>query len=105
MHHLTVVCYVMQHNGYSREGWPRARKILAQFVKEGTTPSAIRKQNRAKLKSGKRDWSITTGAKLAGVENISWTRTIADVRLDDANAYCEGVREWAEHVLKDSEDL
>lgn len=105
VHHLTVVCYMLQHNEYSREGWLDARKMLAQFVREGMDPSAMRKQNCATLDSGNRKWSIARGAKLDRVENIVWTRTIADVRLDDAETYCADVKLWASSVLKDSETL
>ena len=105
VHHLTVVCYMLQHNGYSREGWLDARKMLAQFVREGVTPSSMRKQNRAKLDSGKRDWSITKGTKLVRVQDIKWTRSIADVRQDDSEAYCADVKQWASSVLVDSETL
>ena len=36
VHHLTVACYMLQHNRYSREGWLQARALLAEFVKQGT---------------------------------------------------------------------
>jgi hypothetical protein len=57
------------------------------------------------MDSGQRTWSITRGPKLAGVESIAWTRTIADVRLDTAEHYCADVRAWAESILVDSAAL
>jgi hypothetical protein len=32
VHHLTVACYMLQHNAYSRDVWLEARKMLAQFI-------------------------------------------------------------------------
>jgi hypothetical protein len=41
---------------------------------------------------------------MAGLDGIIWTRTIADVRLDSAEAYREDVLRWAESVLADTEE-
>ena len=105
VHQLSVLCYMLQHNIYSRSGWLGARELLFQFVNRGLTPAAARRQNRKKLDSGKRDWSLTKGEKLAGVEAVKWTFTIADVRLDTAEHYTADVRRWAESVLADTEML
>jgi hypothetical protein len=43
--------------------------------------------------------------KLAGVESIAWTSTIADVRLDTAEHYRADVWVWAAQIVDDSEDL
>jgi hypothetical protein len=105
VHHLSVPCYMLQHNVYSREGWLEVRKLLSKFIYEGWTPEMARRQNRVSADSGHRTWSFTKGAKLPGVEQIVWTYTIADVRLDTAEAYCADVRQWAEHILADSEQV
>lgn len=57
------------------------------------------------MDSGQRTWSLTKGAKLTQVDDIVWTRTIADVRFDTAEHYCADVREWAIAVLADTEAL
>jgi hypothetical protein len=105
VHHLSVLCYMLQHNIYSHSGWLGARDLLYQFIYRGLTPAAARRQNRKKLDSGKRDWSLTKGEKPAGVEAVKWTFTITDVRLDTAEHYCADVRRWAECVLADTEQL
>jgi hypothetical protein len=105
VHHLSVLCYMLQHNGYSRDGWLGARELLFQFVYHGLTPAMARRQNRKSLDSGHRTWSITKGPKLPGVENIVWRYTIAEVRLDTAEHYCTDVRHWAETILADTEHL
>jgi hypothetical protein len=105
VHHLSVPCYMLQHNAYSREGWIEVRKLLSKFVYGGWTPAMARRQNRANADSGHRTWSFAKGAKLPGVENIVWNYTIADVRLDTAETYCADVHHWAESILADSEQL
>ena len=92
VHHLSVPCYMLQHNAYSREGWLAVRELLYQFIHRGLTPTMVRQQSRVKLDSGHRTWSITKGSKLPGVESIKWMHTIADVRLDTAEAYYADVR-------------
>ena len=105
VHHLTVACYMLQHNGYSREGWLEVRKMVAQFVEEGVKPAEVRKRNQSRFDSRQREWSITKGPKLAEFDTITWSRTIADVRLDDPQSYCADVECWAESVLADTETL
>lgn len=105
VHNLSVPAYMLQHNEYSREGWIETRMLLARFVYEGLSPSDARKQNRERVDSGNRKWSFTKGEKLAQVDNIRWTRTIADVRLDTAEIYCAGVKLWAVSILADTASL
>ncbi len=104
VHHLSVPCFLLQHNRYSREGWVRTRELLARFV-SGLTPEEARRQSRQDVDSGNRTYSFTKGPKLAGVEEIAWTRTVADVRLDTAERYCADTQEWAASIVHDSEEL
>lgn len=102
VHPLTVAGYMLQHNAYSREGWLGARELLVQFIHEGKTPLEVRAQNRRKLDSSQRKWSITKGERIS-TEGLVWTRTIADVRLDNPEIYCADVELWAKSVLADTE--
>ncbi len=103
VHHLTVTCYMLQHNLYSHKAWLDAREMLRQFVEQGVSPADMRARNRSKVDSGKRKWSITQGDKFSRFAEINWTRTIADVRLDNADNYCTDVERWAAAVLQDTE--
>ena len=103
-HHLSVPCFMLQHNRYSRDGWIQVRQMLTRFL-NGLTPAEARRSARKAVDSGNRTYSFTRGLKLAGVESIPWTRTIADVRLDTAEHYCTDVWEWATQIVRDSEDL
>ena len=103
VHHLTVICYMLQHNAYSHASWLGARDLLRQFMQQGVTPAQARQRNRDHLDSSQRAWSITQGARFPQFASIPWTRTVADVRLDTPETYCADVRLWAASVLADTE--
>lgn len=105
VHHLSVPCYMLQHNVYSRAGWLAVRELLFQFVYQGLSPDLARRRYRQKFARSQRTWSITKGEKLTGVEEIKWRYIIADVRLDAPELYCADVQRWAESILADSESL
>ncbi|MBL8046303.1 MAG: hypothetical protein JNL09_07180 [Anaerolineales bacterium] len=105
VHHLSVPCYMFQHNIYSQPGWLAVRQLLFEFVHEGLTPQAVRRRDRRAVDSGHRTFSFTKGPKLAGVENIRWRFTVAEVRLDTPENYCADVRRWAAIILEDSQSL
>src|ERR671939_691840 len=83
VHHFSVPCFMLQHNRYSQDGWIRVRQLLTRFLR-GLTPQEARNKYRTAVDSRNRTYSFTRGPKLAGVDAIAWTRTIADVRLDTA---------------------
>jgi len=105
VHYLSVPCYKLQHNAYSRPGWLAVRDLLHRFVFDGLTPEQARRSLRAGLYAGNRVWRVTKGPKLPGVEDIAWSVTVADLRLDSATDYCEDVRRWAVQLLADTESL
>lgn len=105
VHHLSVPCYMLQHNIYSQPGWLHARQLLWEFVHAGLTPQYLRQRDRRKVDSGQRQFSITRGPKLPSVEQIRWRYTVADVRLDTAENYCADVCRWAAIILEDSHRL
>jgi predicted trehalose synthase len=105
VHHLSVPAFMLQHNRYSREGWVCTRQLLAQFVGGDLTPGEALRHTRSMLAGGRRTWSFTRGPRLAEVEQIVWTRTVADVRADTPEHYCADVRAWAAAVLVDTAAL
>lgn len=105
VHHLTVPAYMLQHNGYSHDGWLYSRTLLDEFLNGGLSPADARRREQSALDSGNRTWSVTRGPKFARFDQILWTRTIADVRFDGADHYCADVRAWAAAVLADSEPV
>ena len=105
VHHLTVICYMLQHNRYSREGWQQSRALLAEFVDQGRMPDQVRREFRKPFDNKQRTWSFTQGDRLAEFGRIIWTRTIADLHTDDPVQYCTDVRDWAKSILADTEFL
>ncbi len=104
VHNLSVPSYMLQHNLYSQAGWLGARELLEQFLHGGLTPAMARRQNKQKLDSGQRHWSITRGPKTPGADAITWSFTVFDVSLAPER-YCQDVRRWAESILEDSAPL
>ncbi|HSM58288.1 MAG TPA: DUF5946 family protein [Candidatus Sulfomarinibacteraceae bacterium] len=105
VHHLTVISYMLQHNEYSRPAWLEAREMLSQFVNHGLTPAEARRKHSQTLDRAQRPWRVTEGEKITEVADIRWQRTIADVRLDNADLYRADVRRWAASVVADTEQL
>ena len=105
VHLLSVACYMLQHNLYSREGWLETRALVRQTISQESTPADIRKMNRDRLDSGVRKWSITKGAKLAEFATIRWSRTIADIQLENPEGYVSDVKQWAISVLEDTLEI
>jgi hypothetical protein len=105
VHHLSVPSYHLQHNLYSKEGWLVTRSLVYQFINDGLTPEMARRMNRSGLSSSTREFNITRGEKLLGVNDIKWSITIADVRLDSSETYCQDVTKWAASILRDSENV
>ncbi|MBP9502858.1 MAG: hypothetical protein KBF17_11920 [Candidatus Promineofilum sp.] len=101
VHHLMVLCYHLQHPSfYSVEGLALSRQLLVDFVERGLSLWEARRNNRERVASGKRDWSITArpGNQGAYERPITWTMTAADVVAAGAERYCECVRLWAREI-------
>lgn len=103
VHHLSVLSYMLQHNVYSRAVWFEARDMLAGFLRDGVTPEEMRRRNRTRFDSAQRAWRVTRGSRFAEFDSIVWSRTIADIRLEDPAVYCADVKAWAASILEDTE--
>ena len=106
VHHLTVAAYMLQHSSQlTREGWLHERGLLREFLVENKPPSFIRKQNKDLVDSGKRKFKIKSKDGQRVVNKSTWTRTILDVRTENAEVYCEDINAWARSVLEDAEKI
>jgi hypothetical protein len=103
VHHLCVPSYMLQHNAYSRAGWISVRELVRHFVFDGLTPAMARERLRDLPGGSLKNWSYTKGPGPPGVEDIAWSMTIADIRLDTADSYCTDVRAWARQIIDDTE--
>lgn len=103
VHHLTVLCYHLQHPSlYSPAGLSGAIHLLTDFWEGGVTPEEVRKRNRAKLDSGTRTWKVKGTPASHGVYDppMQWTMTAAHVIAGGVDNYCDSVRTWARSVYE-----
>lgn len=106
VHHLTVTAYMLQHSSQlTREGWLHERELLREFLVEKRLPSFIRKQNRDLVDSGKRNFKIKSRDGQRVIPKSTWTKTILDVRSENAETYCADITAWARSVLEDAEKI
>jgi Family of unknown function (DUF5946) len=106
VHPLTVATYMLQHSSkLTSQGWLYERGLLHEFLIDNKSPVFIRKQNKDKVDSGKRDFKIRSRTGRPVINKTTWTKTILDVRNANAKIYCEDVTEWAKSVLSDSETV
>lgn len=106
VHHLTVATYMLQHSSkMSREGWLHERELLREFLVENKPPAFIRKQNKDLVDSSKRKFKIASKDGLPVINKTAWTKTILDVRTENAEVYCEDVTAWARSALEDVQGL
>ncbi len=100
VHHLMVICYMLQHNLYSHEGWLQARKLLSQFIQEELSPKQARRQQ-PRLKEGR----MTQPPGMKYFDQVTWSSNLAQVRCSDPEIYIRDVTGWAERVLADTDPL
>ena len=104
VHHLTVAAYMLQHSSkLTREGWLHMRGLLKEFLVENKSPAFIRRQNKDLVDSGKRKFKIASKNGLPVINKSTWTKTILDVRAENAEVYCADVTAWAKSVLEEAE--
>ena len=106
VHHLTVAAYMLQHSSkLTREGWIYERNLLKEFLIENKPPAFIRQQNKDLVDSGKRTFKIKSTDGMPVINKTTWTKTILDIRMDNAEGYCEDVTMWAKSVLEEAENV
>lgn len=106
VHNLTVAAYMVQHSSrLTREGWLFERSLLREFLVEGKSPALVRQESRKALDSGKRQFKIKSRTGQRIIEKSEWTKTILDVRAENAETYCADIEAWARTALEDAEGL
>ena len=104
VHNLTVATYMIQHSSkLSLEGWLYERELLRECIVEKKSPSLIRQQVKDSVDSGKRTFKFKSKDSKPVISKTSWTKTILDVRSENAEVYCADVTAWAAAVLEDAE--
>jgi hypothetical protein len=106
VHHLTVAAFMVQHSSkLTREGWLHERELLREFLVENKPPDFIRKQNKDLVDSGKRKFKIKSRDGVPVIQKTTWKKTILDVRVENAQVYCDDVKAWARSVLEEAESV
>ena len=104
VHHLTVATFMIQHSSkMTREGWMYERELLKEFLIENKPPQLVRKQMKDTVDSGKRKFKIKSRDGLPVINKTTWTKTILDVRTENAEVYCEDINAWARSVLEETQ--
>lgn len=108
VHHLSVLCYYLQHPSlYSPEGLQAARRLLADFLVRSISPGEMRHQIKDQVDSGKRQAKITRrpGTQGAYPTPVHWTMMVGDVVAAGKENYIASVNNWAASVLKSLERI
>ncbi len=103
VHHLTVLCYHLQHPSlYSSETLNGAKQLLVDFMERGISPKTVRQRDRTKLDSSNRSWKIkgTSASHGAYLYPICWIMTASAVIAGGMENYCENVEAWAQSILR-----
>ena len=95
---------MLQHSSkLTKEGWLFERELLKEFLVENKPPAFIRKQNKDLVDSGKRKFKIASRDGLPVINKTTWSKTILDVRTENAEVYCADVTAWAMSALEEAE--
>lgn len=106
VHNLTVATYMIQHSSkLSIEGWLYERDLLREFIVEKKSPSLIRQQVKDSVDSGKRTFKFKSKDGKPVINKSTWTKTILNVRAENAEVYCADVSEWARSVLEEVQGI
>lgn len=105
VHHLSVPAYMLQHpSRLSKQGWLEMRHLLFSFIQQGKSPNKVRKTTQKSVQNNQRDFSFTKGESIK-LGNINWTKNISNIRMEEASTYCQDVHEWANQILKVTEEF
>jgi hypothetical protein len=104
VHHLTVTAFMIQHSSrMTPGGWQYERDLLREFLVENKPPALIRKQMKDTVDSGKRTFKFKSKTGVPVIDKNTWSKTILDVRAENAEVYCEDITAWARSVLEEVE--
>ena len=97
---------MIQHSSkLTCEGWLYERKFLREFLIENKPPAFIRQDTEELVDSGKRTFKIESRDGKPIINKTAWTKTILDIRMENAKHYCEDVTAWARSMLEDVQGL
>jgi len=95
VHHLLVLTFMLQTNGYNKEYFLIARELLKSFLNGSLTTNEFRKR----FKSFEKNKNLNISSKDFGTEEFDWRLDILSLRIDTPEHYCQDVMNWAKDVL------
>ena len=98
VHHLLVLCYMIQCDAYNDKYKEKAYKILDKFI-DGKEPKDIIIENKLFFDE-KNNVSIKKEKDKCEIKSNKWEKTIMDIRTDNAENYCNDVKSWALNMDK-----
>lgn len=104
VHHLTVLCYNLQHPGaFSEESIQWSISALTAAVKQKWTAEDILSDNRRNL-SGKKVPILRKDNLPVDSLRDHWTMTVANVYSVSPKGHAERVKKWATAIIEDLEE-
>jgi hypothetical protein len=104
VHHLTVLCYYLQHpSHYSSEGLKNAINILKKVIENNLSDKQLYQSESEIFSSSNRDWKVTGSPSDYGKyqAKIPWSLTVSAVVKDGVEKYPDHVKEWAKTIYED----
>ncbi len=102
VHHLTVLCYHLQHpHLLSQEGLVGQMELLRLSIEEAYSPSELRAYNRPLADNATRKTPISARPDNIGAykQPIAWSMTCSYVTEIGLEGYPDRVRQWASSVM------
>lgn len=104
VHHLTVLCYYLQHpRHYSSEGLKESINILKKVIENNLSDKKIYQEESTRFSSAKRTWSVRGTESNYGKysREITWSVTVDAVVKDGITKYPEHIVQWAKSIYSD----
>lgn len=95
VHHLLVLTYMLQTNGYSDDYYTMAIHLLKSFLNNSITPQEFKE----KYHSFETNQDNKNRLRNEDIEELEWNIDITDIRTDNEEQYCKDVVLWANDVL------
>jgi hypothetical protein len=107
VHFLTVACFMIQHGRYSDEGLVWIQSTLRTYLEQQLTDQQLRQLAAKGTDGATRTWKVTRQPDAPPLPKVAWSMTITDVaqHMQDAESYCEQVRQWARTTLQQMESV
>lgn len=103
IHHLTVVCFNLQHPSvYSAKGLEDAKCFLREYMGTNFSFAEHDARNRELLASDVRDWKISGTPDDHGSYKMmpTWTMTAKDIVEGGLDNYVENVKKWSHSIYE-----